>query len=330
MPGRPAAAAASSASRMRAPMAWKSGRSPFTRIARWRSARSVPPPTMPRGDCGLRKLISPASGSGLIARILAPRRLAVSRAASIRGWLVPGFWPATTISEAAWMSSSETEPLPIPITSARATEVELVAHVGAVGEVVRAEGAGEQPVGERRLVGGAPGGVEDRLIGAREPAEVRADQPERLVPADLLVAVGARPAHHRVRQAALLAEPVVAALLELGEGMAGEELRADAPQRGLLGDRLGAVLAELGGVAMAGVGVGPGAALAVEAVGLVHAPQRLRGPGHAHLADGVGEGGAHRPQPGGRAPGLRDADRALVDVALGGRGAHGPILSGWV
>ena len=43
--------------------------------------------------CGLSKRIRPASGSGLTARILAPFCLAFSRAVSIRGWLVPGFWP---------------------------------------------------------------------------------------------------------------------------------------------------------------------------------------------------------------------------------------------
>ena len=46
---------------------------------------------------------------------------------------------------------------------------------------------------------------------------------------------------------------------------------------GLLGDRLGAVLAELGGVPVADLRVGPGAAHAVEAVGLVQLEQGLGG-----------------------------------------------------
>ena len=56
--------------------------------------------------------------------ILAPFRFAFSSAVSIRGWLVPGFWPAITISSASWMSSRLTEPLPMPITSASATDVD--------------------------------------------------------------------------------------------------------------------------------------------------------------------------------------------------------------
>ena len=53
---------------------------------------------------------------------------------------------------------------------------------------------------------------------------------------------------------------------------------------GLLGDRLGAVLAELGGVPVPDLRVGPGAAHAVEALGLVQLQQRLRGAFGAHVA----------------------------------------------
>src|SRR3546814_5840795 len=49
----------------------------------------------------------------------------------------------------------------------------LVAHVRAVGEVVGAELAHEQLVEERGLVAGAPGGVEDRLVGRGQRVEVR-------------------------------------------------------------------------------------------------------------------------------------------------------------
>ena len=54
----------------------------------------------------------------------APLRLARSSAISIRGWLVPGFWPTTRISSAAWMSSSVTVPLPMPIARPRATPLD--------------------------------------------------------------------------------------------------------------------------------------------------------------------------------------------------------------
>ena len=42
----------------------------------------------------------------------------------MRGWLVPGFWPAMTMSSASWMSCRLTDPLPMPMLSASATEVD--------------------------------------------------------------------------------------------------------------------------------------------------------------------------------------------------------------
>ncbi len=74
--------------------------------------------------CGLSKRISPVSGNGLTATIRAPRSLAFSRALSIRGWLVPGFCPAMTMSSASWMSCRLTDPLPMPMLSASATDVD--------------------------------------------------------------------------------------------------------------------------------------------------------------------------------------------------------------
>ncbi len=52
--------------------------------------------------------------------IRAPFAFAASRADSMRGWLVPGFCPATMIRSALWRSSSSTLPLPTPIVSDRA------------------------------------------------------------------------------------------------------------------------------------------------------------------------------------------------------------------
>ena len=43
---------------------------------------------------------------------------------SIRGWLVPGFWPMMSSSSASWMSSSDTVPLPTPMVSVRATPLD--------------------------------------------------------------------------------------------------------------------------------------------------------------------------------------------------------------
>ena len=84
----------------------------------------MPAPSTPEGVCGFLNFFSPASNSGLIERILAPFCLAISSAESIRGWLVPGFWPLITISFAWCTSSRLTEPLPMPMVSASATEVD--------------------------------------------------------------------------------------------------------------------------------------------------------------------------------------------------------------
>ena len=68
--------------------------------------------------------MSPVSGSGLTATIVAPLCFAFSSAVSIRGWLLPGFCPHNTSSSASWMSSNVTVALPIPIVSANATDVD--------------------------------------------------------------------------------------------------------------------------------------------------------------------------------------------------------------
>ncbi|MCO5588369.1 hypothetical protein L7F22_042324 [Adiantum nelumboides] len=158
----------------------------------------------------------------------------------------------------------------------------LVAHVRAVGQVVRAEGPGEELVDERGLVGRPAGGVEGGLAGVVQGVQLVADQPERRVPADRLVVGPARSPDHGMGDPALLAQPVLRALVELGDAVAGEELRGRAVAGRLLGDRLRAVLTELGHRAVPGVGVRPGAAGAVEALGLVQLQQRARGAGRSH------------------------------------------------
>ena len=57
----------------------------------------------------------------MIATIVAPLRLAVCSEVSIRGWLVPGFWPKMKIAFAVSRSCRWTEPLPEPMTSVSAT-----------------------------------------------------------------------------------------------------------------------------------------------------------------------------------------------------------------
>lgn len=196
----------------------------------------------------------------------------------------------------------------------------LVAHVGAVGQVVGAEFAGEQLEEERGLVAGAAGGVEERFVGGGERAEFLGDDGEGAFPGHGLVPVRALGQIHRLRDASLLAEPVAAAGGEVGEGVRGEEVRGDAAQGGFLGDGFGAVLAEFGGVPL--VAFGPGAAGAVEAVLLVDLEEGLRGAADAHLllgdAQAVGDGG----KPGGGVRGRFDPGCVLDGVSCGRLGGH--------
>ena len=200
----------------------------------------------------------------------------------------------------------------------------LVAHVRAVGEVVRTEQPHEELVGEGGLVARAAGRVEDGPLG-RGGAESLAHPVEGVVPRDRLVAVGTGRLPHRLDETALLAEPVVGLALEVGHGVGGEEGTVDPPGGGLLGHRLGAVLAELepGGVGW----LRPGAAGAVEAVGLVDLEERAGAPAQAHLPADVAHG-PHDARQAGRAP-LRwlDPEPFLVPWrGSGGRGHRQSVL----
>jgi hypothetical protein len=56
---------------------------------------------------------------GVDAMMAQPRRAACWRVVSMRGWLVPGFWPMTKIASARSKSSRLTVPLPTPSVSPR-------------------------------------------------------------------------------------------------------------------------------------------------------------------------------------------------------------------
>ena len=60
-----------------------------------------------RHQPGFRQRVDGDDGAAVVLRSFS--------AESIRGWLVPGFWPATKISSEWWMSSSDTVPLPMPM-----------------------------------------------------------------------------------------------------------------------------------------------------------------------------------------------------------------------
>ncbi len=196
----------------------------------------------------------------------------------------------------------------------------LVAHVGAVRQVVGAEPAGEQLVGERGLVAGPARGVERGAVRGVQGPQFLGDEREGVVPGDRGVVGGALVEEHRRGEPALLAEPVAGALGEFGDRVRGEELGADPALGGLLGDGLGAVLAELGGVRLARLG--PGAAGAVEAVGLVDLEQGAEGAADTHLLGGHPQAVADRGQPGGRVLGRGHPGGVLRRIALRGLLGH--------
>jgi hypothetical protein len=99
---------------------FRAARSPFTATGRCRVAMGVPLPSQVQNFWGWMKALMPVSSRGLMLMIRAPRSAAAWRVVSMRGWLVPGFWPMRRM-QSAWLKSSRvTEPLPLPSTSRRA------------------------------------------------------------------------------------------------------------------------------------------------------------------------------------------------------------------
>ncbi len=209
-----------------------------------------------------------------MAMIFAPCFFACSSEVSMRGWLVPGFWPDDEDHVGLLEVLERDRPLPYPQALDQRGAGRLVTHVGAVGHVVGAELPHEELVEERRLVAGATGGVEGGVIGRGQRAQHLADVTEGLVPGDRLVVRGALAAVEGLDEATLRVEPLVGLPGELVDGPLAEELGADGALASLARHRLGAVLTELELVALA-VGRGPGAALAIEAVLLVDAEEGL-------------------------------------------------------
>ena len=196
----------------------------------------------------------------------------------------------------------------------------LVAHVGAIGQIVGAESPDEQLIEEGSLVGGAPGGVEDSLVGAREPVEVRRDERVRVVPGDGFVMTAAGPLDEWLGDAALLAKPVFVMTVEGGDAVVGQEPRRYPLVGGFLCSGFGAVFAELGCVTVLGVRIGPGATHAVETVGLIELEKGLGRTPQTHLGDAALEG---YPHPGDAGSGLFGSDDAdLFFARFAGAGLH--------
>ena len=123
-----------------------------------------------------------------------------------------------------------------------------MAHVGAVRQVVRAERPREQLVHKRSLVGRPAGSIEIAPV-SRGGSDMFTDKPERLSPGDRRIVRFPGRDHHRFAQPDLDAQPILRLSGKVGDGMLGPEVRADGAEGVFLAHGLGAVFAELGGLA---------------------------------------------------------------------------------
>ena len=195
----------------------------------------------------------------------------------------------------------------------------LVAHVGAVRQVVRAEGAGEELVGERRLVGGAPARVEDRLVGGGEPAQPLGDEGERVVPRDRLVVRAALAQHHRVRDAALLPEQVVGPAGSSATGCSAKN--AGSTRRSVASSATALAPFSQNSAKLRSSGCGSGHAQPMQSkpsAWLIRRSVAKRAPG-AHLLHAALRRDGDRGEPGRLRPDLAPVDLGRVDVVAWGR-----------
>ena len=157
----------------------------------------------------------------------------------------------------------------------------LVAHIGAIREIVGAVEPGQQRVHVGGFERGAARGVKhDRF--RIERLQLLANVAKSILPLDRPVCVAHRIPAHRARQAAQFLEIVIGPGFEFPQRVRGEKFVGDAPCRDLPGGCLSAVFAEFERVRLGRLG--PGAADAGEPVGLVLAQQCRRGAGDHPLA----------------------------------------------
>ncbi len=154
----------------------------------------------------------------------------------------------------------------------------LMAHVGAVGEIIGSNHAAKQLINIGRFVAGAPGGIQLHPIRVIHRLDMLRNQRPDRVPANRLIAVGSRVIAQRLGEAPLILKEVVRLLVKGANGVAGEEVGVNLATGGLPGHGLSPVFTEAEG---AFIIIAPGAAGAVKATGLVHAQQI------AHILQGV-------------------------------------------
>ena len=122
--GWPAASAAASISSTALQIPMIAARSPpaFTWWY-WALICVLWPDSISAGDCGLVNCSRPRSRNGLKVMIGTPRSLACCSGCSMRGLLLPGFWPKNRMQSVWAKSSSVTVPTGTPMLIGKATDV---------------------------------------------------------------------------------------------------------------------------------------------------------------------------------------------------------------
>ena len=143
-----------------------------------------------------------------------------------------------------------------------------MAHVGTVGQVVGAELAHEKLVEEGGFVARPTGRVEDGFVWSGAGVEVLGHEFERFVPTDGAVVGGIGIQYHRFSEATCVVEVEVGKVRQFLNGVSGKELPVGAFLGDFSGDGLGAIFAKFETRSFA-IGIGPGAAGAIEATFLV-------------------------------------------------------------
>ncbi len=158
----------------------------------------------------------------------------------------------------------------------------LVAHVGAVGEVVGTKLAHKELVQKRRLVAGAARGVEQGLVRVIERVQLLRDQGKGGLPFNRFVAVACLVVDQRMRQTSLFFQFKVRRLGPITHRARGDHLGCGPFGRRLRSHGLDPVFAEFKGRGV--VPVRPSATRAIKTIGLVGCEQGARALGGNALA----------------------------------------------
>lgn len=129
----------------------------------------------------------------------------------------------------------------------------LVAHIGAIGKIVRAIGAHEKLVEKGRLIGSAAGRIEFHPVGRVETLQNAADSLKSLIPFNGFIFVRCRVVAHGMGKAPRIFQIVIRPFPKLGNRVFAKKGRRSAPVRCLPGNGLDAVFTKFKRRAMFGI-----------------------------------------------------------------------------